>query len=328
MDMNYGCDVSNRYMGYLDDSDHGNPINSSAAKNKRKTKKKRKPKNQKIIEKTTSTAESDVTAQNIESTTQIVEVVENKQSPSSANKSSTDEDSEAIHHEITIDSSGCPTSIQSFDSLAQSETLSQDGTKASDDGKETNQKGMIQSTKWSDMCLEEEKLLSMESESSGKIDEQKKVSTEPIPDENKRIYPTIYIYNSNFGNKNCRSYVYTDWHDLNRRFNNEDDNDGKSDTKENKKVRGYRYGRNQKKYTAKKGYDSEQGDLHENRSGDEIHKNSRNVSNDRALQRFADSNSNHRENINSKNRNNKFTHGTMPQRTFTRRRPQDFVRNV
>lgn len=318
MDMNYGCDVSNRYMGYLDDSDHGNPMTSSAAKNKRKPKKKRKPKNQKNIEKTTSTAEVDVPAQNVESTTQTVEVVENKQSISSGHKSGTDEDSEAINHEITIESSGCPTSIQSFDSLAPSETLSQDGTKTSD--------GMPQSTKWSDMCLEEEKLLSMESEPTGKIDEQKKVSAEPIPDENKRIYPTIYIYNSNFGNRNCRSYVYTDWHDLNRRFNNEDDNDGNADTKENKKIRGYRNGRNQRKFTAKRGYDSEQGDLTENRSGDEIHNNSRNVSNDRAPQQFSESNN--RENINSKHRNNKFTHGTMPQRTFTRRRPQDFVRNV
>lgn len=322
MDMNYGCDVSNRYMGYLDDSDHGNPMTSSAAKNKRKTKKKRKPKNQKIIEKTTSTAESDVPAQNVEITTQIIEVVENKQSLSSGHKSGTDEDSEAINHEITIESSGCPTSIQSFDSLAPSETLSQDGTKASDDGKEANQKGIPQSTKWSDMCLEEEKLLSMESEPTRKVDEQKMMSAGPIPAEDKRIYPTIYIYNSNFGNKNCRSYVYTDWHDLNRRFNNEDDNDGNADTKENKKIRGYRHGRSQKKFTAK----SEQGDLSEKRSGDEIHNNSRNVSNDRAPQQLAESN--HRENINSKHRNNKFTHGNMPQRTFTRRRPQDFVRNV
>lgn len=330
MDAKYGCDVSNRYMDYLDSSDHGNSMSSSVAKNKRRTKKKRKPKNPKLIDDCTN-SESNVPTQSAQTTTNIGgdDVADKKQSFSSGHKSATDDDSAAINHEIIkTNASDCPASVVNCDSPLQSQASSQIDFVVNDNGDDTA-KEEPQKIKWSEMCLEEEeKLMKMDAEQANQeVPVVKLAVVEPELASKRRIYPTIYIYNSNFGNKNCRS---TDWHDLNRRFNStaDDDCDTNRTTEGNKKSRGnLHFGRGRNNYTAKRyDDDNEQGGLSE--KGDEKYTtDSRNISNERRASQ-QNNEPNQREYINSKHRHDEFTNG-MPERNFVRRRRrQDFVRNV
>lgn len=313
--MNYGCDVSNRYTGYLDSSDHGNSMSSSMSKNKRKTKKKRKPKNQKLkVDKAVDTME------NAESK-DIAGVPEAQQSLPIDDKEDRNDDIESLH-QVTLDSSiDGLSSLPSCGSPMQLDT-SKDATEHDDNGNISN--GIIDgiATKWSVICFEEEQNLMSHEVNDQHCDEQKFVDEPEMVFKDQRIYPTVYFYNSKFGNKN-RRVVYNDSHDRNRRPQPNNDNESNNHINDEKpKKRRNRNGRNRQKNTSNDMNDNKKGDTTEIQSPDEIQNDSHNESADRASQQTGESNN--REY--SKNQYNKLKHG-MPQRTFTRRRT-DFVRNV
>lgn len=346
--MDYGCDVSNRYTGYLDSSDHGNSMSSFINKNKRKTKKKRKPKNknqnQKLVDKCISTEQSDQ-CNNIEpleqsTASEVVgmgDTVDKQQLFSTENRSDVNDLSEPIqqHDTETNSTVDLQKSSSNCESSMQSDTTH-------DEVKDTNEKNIMdvlnaKETKWSVICFEEEKtLMAMESNTSQSNDDdtQKAINEPELIFNEQRIYPTIYFYNSNFGNKNQRAI---DWHNSDRRSRNDSEiqrnNDINKSSDEKKPKHRYRqkYQKRRQKYqTTETDDNNHQSNNDGPRSDDGKHTDSHNSSNDRTSQPTNENINetlNRREFINSKNNYKKFNHG-MPERTFTRRRRPDFVRNV
>lgn len=238
--MDYGCDVSNRYTGYLDSDDHGTLSNDN--KNKRKMRKKRKSKNQnrKLLDQNINTEQSNEchnkTKQSNESncaepinhnTTESVEightVDENQQSFPTDNGS--DANDNVDHNKpLKFDTEPNITDVQksssSCDSPIQSNVTLDDEVKDSTKNNTTMDHLYAQQTKWSEICFEEEKSL-MASESHLNQESTNKALNEPELMYNEhRVYPTIYFYNSNFGYRHRRTI---DWHDSGRRSRNEDD---------------------------------------------------------------------------------------------------------
>lgn len=231
MDMNYGCDVSNRYTGYLDSSDHGNAMSNAAGKNKRKTKKKRKPKN---------SAEKVVTAvDKCTNTSQIIECdgegdggvpseQEQQQPPQQFPV-----ENHRHHNENDVQYTDEPTSLISTDSTVQSYTSKE--TKESD-SQSNNTITEDQTTtteieaKWSEICCEEERAIAAAAAAAeaaaatAAMDEQKLRDEPELVFKDQRIYPTVYFYNSNFGPRNRR--VVYDFHDGR---NNRGGRDGRDD---------------------------------------------------------------------------------------------------
>ncbi|XP_031623579.1 putative uncharacterized protein DDB_G0292292 [Contarinia nasturtii] len=343
--MDYGCDVSNRYTGYLDSSDHGNPMSTSIRKKKGKAKKKRKSPNKNP---------SENLLENIETTISNppTEIFENQQTFSNDNKCDTSYEQENVLHETD---STCPKSSTSCGSPIQSD-ISREEVKLNDEIVVQVQEPTItpdginvNETKWSEICFEEEKnLMTLESHSNTDADTQRTLDvSECIQDvfNEHRIYPTIYFYNSNFGNRNRR---FIEWNDSGRHSNNESEfnnrninyynsdhgNNGNNNNnnglrdEERKKKRKNRNGRHRKKNT------STDGDSHdvsgETRSNDEQPaKDSPNDSTEQApIVQDANSTQNTNESNQREfnNRYNRWKHG-LPPRTFNRRR-SDFVRNV
>lgn len=351
--MDYGCDVSNRYTGYLDSSDHGNSMSSFINKNKRKTKKKRKPKNQnhKLVDKCINTEQSDqcIYIEPLEQST-TPEVVGMNDTADKQQSFSTDNKSEVIepiqlHDTESNITADFQKSSSNCDSPMQSDTTH-------DEVKDTNEKNttMIdlnaKDTKWSEICFEEEKtLMAMESQSND--DNTQKAINEPeLMFNEHRVYPTIYFYNSNFGNRIQRA---VDWHNSGRRSRNDseinrnndanrnndtnksNDTNRNNDEKKPRRRNRPKYQKRRQKYQTTETDDkNHQSNCDGPRSDDGKHTDSHNSSNEHTSQQtneHINEASNRRESINSKNNYKKFNHG-MPERNFTRRRRPDFVRNV
>lgn len=326
--MDYSCDVSNRYIGFLDSSDHGNSMTSSATQNKRKTKKKRKPKHSKLIDKCINTEPSP------EATDVTEDVTQNQEQSTSNAKQSlpTDtipydtaiKDQQPINHEIEKQTAECPLNgAPKCGSSEQSDTLhngtNDNATDVDDMNVDTVTAGSLNptETKWSEICFEEEK--SLMAQEQNKSSEDAVTDPELVFNEH-RVYPTVYFYNSNFGNGNCRTF---DWYDSDRRgrFNNQPDTTNSSALK---KV--HQKPQHRKSYNTSTGTDDTYMD--EKYSVDGRYADSYNESNDRSSQYTNESN--HREFTNSTNHYKKYKHGTTrfhSNRSFTRRR-SDFVRNV
>lgn len=358
--MDYGCDVSNRYTGYLDSSDHGNSMSTSIRKKKGKTKKKRKTPNNKNAPKNL--------VENIEDTHLDASAVVKENEQVLAHDDASVEEIEHVH--IETDSTVCPKSSTSCGSLVHSDT-SKDETRD-----EVNEVNVVQvtpmasygstvdgstvdgtnvnETKWSEICFEEEKkMMTFASQSKNDIETRRSLDLQEDVFNEHRIYPTIYFYNSSFGNRNRR---LIDWHDSGRRFNtdmefynrnqnhynsdhgyksnNSNQNYGTRDDTAPKKKRSYRNTRRRKKsVTTELDGHNVSG---ETRSSQEqpMPKDFQKESNEVATSAQQTINntesekesSNQREINNVKNRYNRLKHG-VPPRTFTRRR-SDLVRNV
>lgn len=309
--MNYGCDVSNRYTGYLDSSDHGNSMSSATRKNKRKIKKKRKPKNQplKVENESNTTENAEIKA--------IDDAPELQQHPTIDDKEERNDENESIHEETLANSIDGLSSLPSCGSPMPLDT-SKEAMEYDDNKNASN--GMIidgVETKWSVICFEEEKNLMSQEEK----DNQRVLNEPEMSFKEQRIYPTMYFYNSKYGNRH-RRVVFNDYHDQNARLRNDiaESNSTTNDGKQKKRPK--RYVRNRRKNTLNDKNDSGNADSNEVHSTDEKQNDSYNESVDCASQPADEPNN--REH--SKNHYNKFKHG-MPQRTFSRRRT-DFVRNV
>lgn len=368
--MDYGCDVSNRYTGYLDSSDHGNSLNNSnIGKNKRKNKKKRKPKNKVFNKKQIVGAD-----QNSEST-DIGDLIENQQQQQPLQIFSNDNEHDekldnyqqmTKNHETDSNSTDFPKSLPSYYSptilsdISQDEFIEENEMDDNNYGIDDVSKDL--GRKWSVICFEEEKSLlerkknitEVEEEEPDEQEEHKesqfkddsdtfsKTLEEPeLMFSHHRVYPTVYFYNSSFGNRHRRT---VDWHNSSRRLPNINssqhfikNDDIEKTNYEKKKKR--RYGKRQKRYN--KATETGIGDNNpDDNNKNEIHSvdeknyaDSHNESNDHTSQHTNESNStanNYREYINAKNRYNQFKHGANvhSERTFTRRRRSDFVRNV
>lgn len=308
MDLNYGCDVSNRYMGYLDSSDHGNSVSATKPTNKRKSKKKRKPR-KKSADKCNKMP---LVGENVESPVE--------QEQPAAVESAVDAKDDSFYQETDTNSTNYPKSVQSSESPSLSDTTY-------DEARDTNgdYEAIVSSiaAKWSTICFEEEKVLIEQetgtNDSQTESDENRNNSHEMYGE--KRIYPTVYFYNSNFGYKNRRRVVFNDWHDpnkLRRPYNSNRNNDGQYG-EEDKRKRRNNNERRRKKFTQK--VEDNQGNVGEQQSAGT---DSQNESNDRASQHTTDSN--YRDFVNSNKRYSEFKHD-RPSQTFSRRR-RDFVRNV
>lgn len=225
MDMNYGCDVSNRYTGYLDSSDHGNAMSNAASKNKRKTKKRRKSKSssQKVV----------TVVDKCINTSQIIECDGNEDGSSTSEKQQQqqlfDEKTDGHHndevnvenHENDVNYTDGPTSLISCDSTVQSDT-SKEATIGSDEQSNNtieDQPTITETeTKWSEICCEEEKAVAAaaaaaaEAAAAAAMDAQKYRDEPELVFKDQRVYPTVYFYNSNFGGPRQRRVVY-DFHD-------------------------------------------------------------------------------------------------------------------
>lgn len=340
--MDYGCDVSNRYTGYLDSSDHGNTLGSSTGKNKRRTKKKRKPKHHKLVDKCINTDDYVNESHEIGDTATTINNQQSFENDRPCDDINYENKSAQHESETELSTTDCPESLtSSYGSPTQSD-MSKDEVKGEngnggggvdeqdDDSENTienisapqniNNNNNNNETKWSEICFEEEKsLMAMESQSN---DDKKS-----LIDSDLVVYPTVYFYNSNFGNRIRRT---VDWYDSDRRSkNNETEFEDRND-EGTKKKRHHRNARYRKKNSGTE--TNENKDLNtmaETRSNDAKTKtHNESTTNDRSSQHTNEQSnkSNHRGDTNTKNRYNKLMHG-MPQRTFTRRRP-DFVRNV
>lgn len=371
--MDYGCDVSNRYMGYLDSSDHGtSQMSSATGKTKRKTKKKRKPKNTKFIEKCINTI-----ADHKSESTDIGDVIENHhhqyqqqqqlQQESFSNDSGCDKTVEndqqmTMNHETDSNSTDFPKSLPSCDSLImQSDILQDEVTGAIDSKFDTaDTVNNDKDRKWSVICFEEEKSLLKQEHQPNRTEEKKDQESQSKEDDfmsnilnepelaygKQRVYPTLYFYNSSFGNRNRRT---VDWHNSDRRINSKNhknhnnitnntnnininiENNTEKNNYERKKKR--RNGRRQKKFTSTGTEDNNWDGNQKNEMHlvDDKYTDSNNESNDRSSQHTNESNTiSHREYINLKNRYNQIKHGAQfhSEQTFTQRRPSEFVRNV
>lgn len=308
MDMNYGCDVSNRYTGYLDSSDHGNPMSSTTGKNKRKTKKKRKSRNQQ------TKVDKDI------STTDLGDL-ENNGEDATAQQPLTTDNNDEYNVDNNNESEYRDTVTNSIDGLSSLPSFC-DSPNQLDTSKETNENnentiehdGMIVGeTKWSVICFEEEKSFI----SHNGVGHENFVNEPEMVFKDQRVYPTVYFYNSKFGNKN-RRVVYNDYHERNRRHHQNNNETIEPVPEEKEKRRGNRNGRHRRKFTVN---DKEKCDTSEIQSANDkqidVHE-----SVDGASQQTNES----KKPEYTKNRYNKFKHG-IPERTFSRRRP-DFVRNV
>lgn len=323
MDMNYGCDVSNRYSVYLDSSDHGNSMSSSVGKNKRKTKKKRKSKNHKQKMDNCTHLPLDDRGQKAESDgiNTASEPSEHQQSFSTEDKTDANYENESIiNQETSINSTSGLTSLPSFGSPMQSD-ISIDATKNDDHQIQMPKCSWLNNeTKWSVICFEEEKRL-MSQETIDQEPLHKQLDEMAFTDQ--RVYPTVYFYNSNFGNKNLRRFVYDGKSYRDNYLKNDNTNSKSSDGNEQK--RRNENERRRKKCTSYAMSSCERGDTSvvHSTDNDKHTADSHNETNDCASEHTNESNA--RQNINSKNHCNNFKHG-MPKRTFTRR--PDFVRNV
>lgn len=314
--MDYSCATTNRY-GFLDSSDHG--MTSSTTQNKRKTKKKRKPKHSKLVDKCINTeASTEATADVVEDVIQSQEQIATNTEQSVASDVKCDINDQQPDRDIETQTAESANALGTSSCGSPKPTdTSRDGTDDLDDMND-DPAGSLNSlkTKWSEICFEEEKSLKAEQE-------QKRTSEVTMADpelvfSEHRVYPTVYFYNSNFGNGNRRSI---DWYDSDRhdRFNQQRE----PNNAQMKKVR--EMPRRRKKYTST-GTDDTYVD--EKRSVDGRYADSYNESNDRSSQYTNESYQ--REFVNSTNRYNKFKHDTArfhSERGFTRRR-SDFVRNV
>lgn len=347
--MDYGCEVTNRYIGYLDSSDHGNDMTSSSAHNKRKNKKKRKPKHGKFVDKCINTEPSSEATKNDD------EHVMKNQDPSPSNVSQslpTDTDCDAAtsenqasesnegknqgkNNEIKMQTTECiPNSAPSIGPSNpsdashdqakdhQTDKNSSSKTTAPDDGFNTT------GTKWSEICFEEEKSLMVQNDPKSNDDVTKQTVNDPeLVFSEHRVYPTLYFYNSNFGNRNRRT---VEWFDLEQRHRNSYNNSYNNDepierANEERKKKRQKPGR-RKKYTST---GTDDNNIDDTNSADEKYVDSYNQFNDHASQHTNDSN--YREFINTQFvRFNQFKHGATrfhSERTYTRRR-SDIVRNV
>lgn len=308
MDMNYGCDVSNRYTGYLDSSDHGNPMGSTTGKNKRKTKKKRKPKNQQMK------VDKDINTTSLADLENNVEDADEQQPLAMDNKEEQNVDNNESEYHDTVSNS--------IDGLSSLPSCS-DSPMQLDTSKETNENnekcveldGMnVGETKWSVICFEEEKTFIPQEG----VDHQNFVNEPEMVFKDQRVYPTVYFYNSKFGNKN-RRVVYNDYPDRNHRRHQNNNESIEPVTEEKEKRRRNRGGRQRRKFTAN---EKEKGETSEIQLVDDKHIDLH-ESGGRASPHINESNKQEY----TKNRYNKIKHGIPERRTFTGRRP-DFVRNV
>lgn len=307
MDVNYGCDISNRYTAYLDSSDHGNSMSLSTGKKKRKNKKKRKSKKKQIKpDKGPNTIEVELENNGDVSTetSQPATVVANNQIEQMVdNNERTELEPETI--DITIDG------LSSLPSCS-------DSSLPFDSGETTTEHNDMNAgeTRWSVLCFEEEKnLLQNENSKQTFENEPEMVFKE------QRIYPTVYFYNSKFGNKS-RRVVYNNYPDQNRRHQNNtssyDNNIHAIEEKENR----HRNRNKRHKRKFKTNDKMEKKMLDKTESVDEKHPDNQNESLDRTSQWTNES----KKREDAKNYYNKTKHG-IPDRTFTRRRT-DYVRNV
>lgn len=172
MNTQYGCQVSNRYSGYLDSSDYGNPVTEPNAK-KRKSKKKRKPKIQpKYVDKAINTDATIELWNEMDENLASDEIELN----TDANKENTFEND---------DSSKTTVSEPQMNTSADSGKC----TESTSDGKMAE----ITSIKWSEICFQEEKELQHQlkmRDLAMKAAEADRVS--------QMIHPTMYFYSSNY----------------------------------------------------------------------------------------------------------------------------------
>lgn len=313
--MNYGCDVSNRYTGYLD-SDPGHSTNTIAAKNKRKTKKKRKPKNRK--------SETDAGINDNRSSN--CDVMQDQQQLLSIDNKNEDNEQfieqkseQEVEQEPIVNVTLTSSSLLSSESPVQSETSKE--MKESDAKSNSTSDNLNGSdTKWGTICFEEETELRAPNAPVNGGDDQKTLDEPEMMFKKHRIYPTVYFYNSNFGNKN-RRVVYNDgnsgsgrryYHQGNYEPNKQMGNENQ------KKQRNRHVKRQQSNYNATNVIDYGSVDAKPMGSFNETIKRASSYG------QQGDEFDNNREY--TKNRYNKFKHSGSEQ-TFSRRRT-DFVRNV
>lgn len=191
MDLQYGCQTSNRYTGYLDSSDYGNPVVAQATK-KRKLKKKRKSKQRKFVDKAVNTEgafESENSCDEMPSASDAIHV-----------ELAVTVDTEAISgtNDEIIKNNDEMIETMASDAAVQlnTSTDSGKGTDATADLK-TNVSEINSTTKWSDICFEEEK--AMKDETEARIEDKERTSDlEVQTSEPRKGYPTVYVYNSKY----------------------------------------------------------------------------------------------------------------------------------
>lgn len=260
MDVHYTCDTKNRYNGFLD-SDHGNSletINTNAAR-KRKNKKKRAPK---IREKCNSSVQTDDLAQlpklDDADNKQLNDIamvdendVENEQADTKADCAKNVDDE---HKQMDISTTNCESNKE----------IAVDSNKA-----DVSQSTVSETAKWSEICFEEEKALM---DQMAHVDESESKSTESAESDlmvsNKKNYPTIYFYNSNFGNGARNRTVYHEINDRNvfQKQTNDinDGNNNENDTKVFKKRRARGWNRKRANNKQSSAMDLDDGQHNEN----------------------------------------------------------------
>lgn len=196
MSLQYGCQISNRYTGYLDSSDYGHSADLDGKPiNKRKTKKKRKPKSRKYANKAVNTDD-------------FIETAENSHEESDPHFASDEAEMiDKIDKEKTFEPNDSSNGATASDAITQTNT-SIDSGKCTAESTVDGQSSASDSKfiKWSDICFEEEKAMKeieMEMKMETQVvhpletDEQFDYNQAPTLEERK-VYPTMFFYNSNY----------------------------------------------------------------------------------------------------------------------------------
>lgn len=174
MSLQYGCQVSNRYIGYLDSSDYGHSTDfDGKPEYKRKTKKKRKPKYRKYANKAVNTDD-------------FIESVENSDEETDAHFASDEaEAAHSIDKEKTFETNDSSNAAIASDAMTQTNTSIDSGkcTESTNDGQSSASDSKF--IKWSVICFEEEKSM------------QEIKNQAPVL-EKRKVYPTMFFYNSNY----------------------------------------------------------------------------------------------------------------------------------
>lgn len=193
MSLQYGCQVSNRYTGYLDSSDNGHSPDMIDGKpvNKLKTKKKRKPKYRKYANKAVNTDD-------------FIEPAENSNEESDAPLASdAAEMADKIDKEKTFEPNDSLNAATASDAMTQTNT-SIDSGKCTAESTVDGQSSASDSKfiKWSDICFEEEKAMKemeMETQAVHPLETDEQIDNIQAPTlEEQKVYPTMFFYNSNY----------------------------------------------------------------------------------------------------------------------------------
>lgn len=202
MNLQYGCQVTNRYTGYLDSSDCEHSANfDGKSVNKRKIKKKRNPRYRKYANKAVNTEN-------------LIETTQTSNEESDAHFASDEaETASKIDKGKTFERNDLSYAATTSDAMIQINTSIDSGkcTESTVDGQSSASDSKF--IKWSDICFEEEKAMKEMEEKAMKMETQ---AVHPLQTdeqlEKRKSYPTTFFYNSNY-----RGFHRTDRHSLRNR---------------------------------------------------------------------------------------------------------------